>query len=60
MTEQQTIDMIFALRVRNNAPWKRLLEIALAHAPLETKAVLREIDQNDKQISRWMSELANK
>lgn len=52
------IDDIFAIRVRNNIPWKRLITIAMKHAPEETKAALREINANDRAISDLMSELA--
>lgn len=56
--EQQAIDEIFAIRVQNNVPWKRLMEIALKHAPEETRAVLREINANDRKISDLLGELA--
>jgi hypothetical protein len=55
--EQATIEAIFNLRVRNNDPWKRLMQIALKHAPEETKAVLREISGNDAAITTLMQEL---
>lgn len=58
MTEQSTIDEIFAIRVANNVPWKRLMEIALKHAPDETRAVLREINENDRKVSDLLGELA--
>lgn len=56
--EAQIIDDIFAIRVRNNVPWKRLMEIAMKHAPEETKAALRDINTNDQAISGLMGELA--
>ena len=52
------VDSIFAIRVRNNVPWKRLMEIALKHAPDETRAVLREINANDRAVSDLLGELA--
>lgn len=57
-TEQDTIDSIFAIRVANNVPWKRLMEIALKYAPEETRAVLREINANDLKVSELLGELA--
>lgn len=54
---QQIIDRIFAVRVRNNIPWKRLMEIALRHAPDEARAALREINENDRAISDLLGEL---
>lgn len=56
--EQDTINEIFAIRVANNVPWKRLMEIALKHAPDETRAVLREINANDRKVSDLLGELA--
>lgn len=51
MTDQEVVDEIFAIRVKNNMPWKRLIEIALKHAPDETRAALWDISDNDRQIS---------
>lgn len=56
--EAALIDEIFSVRVRNNIPWKRLIEIAMKHAPDETKAALRDINANDRAISDLMTELA--
>lgn len=58
MTDQEIIDQIFWVRVQNNVPWKSLMEIALEHAPEETKAVLREINKNDRKVSDLLGELA--
>lgn len=57
MTDTEIIDLIFKTRVRNNIPWRRLMEIALEHAPDETKIVLREISANDTVVSTLLSEL---
>ncbi len=56
--QQSTINEIFSIRVANNLPWKRLMEIAMKHAPEETKAVLREINENDRKVSDLLAELA--
>jgi hypothetical protein len=53
-TEQSIIDEIFKVRVANNIPWKRLMEIALTHAPDETRAVLRQINDNDSLVAGLM------
>jgi hypothetical protein len=55
--EQDIIDEIFAVRVRNNIPWKRLMEIALKHAPDEAREALRQINENDRAISDLLGEL---
>jgi len=57
-SEQSIISEIFAIRVANNVPWKRLMEIALKHAPEETRAVLRQINENDRKVSDLLAELA--
>jgi hypothetical protein len=53
------IDRIREVRSHNNIEWMRILEIAMKHAPAETKKVLREINNNDRQISDLLGELAN-
>lgn len=55
--EPSLIDQIFLIRVRNNIPWKRLMEIALKYAPEETRAALREINANDRKVSDLLAEL---
>lgn len=57
MNDAEIIDLIFKTRVRNNIPWRRLMEIALKHAPDETKIALREINANDTVISTLIAEL---
>jgi hypothetical protein len=51
MTEQEIIDEIFRIRVINNNPWKRLIEIGLEYAPVETRRALAQISDNDERIS---------
>jgi hypothetical protein len=55
--QQSIIDTIFAVRVANNMPWKRLMEIALRCAPEETKAALREINENDHAVAKLVEQL---
>ena len=57
MTKQEVIDKIFEIRVSNNIPWRRIMEIAIEHAPDETAAVLAQVLQNDREISGWMDSL---
>lgn len=45
------IDAMFSIRVRNNVPWQRLMELALKHAPKEAVTALREINLNDRIVS---------
>lgn len=55
--DQHLIDRIFEVRVANNIPWKRLMEIAMTHAPDETRKALAEINRNDKLVSIYLSGL---
>ncbi len=56
---ETTINQIRQVRSYNNVEWMKILEIALKHAPEETKKVLREINANDRRISELLGELAN-
>jgi hypothetical protein len=57
VTKQDVIDKIFEIRVSNNIPWRRIMEIAIEHAPDETAAVLAQVLENDREISGWMDAL---
>ena len=57
MTDK-TITEIRQFRGVNNILWMQVLEIALRHAPTETKVVLRSINANDQNISNLIAELA--
>ena len=56
--EQDIIDEIFRIRIKNNNPWKALMEIALEAEPELTREVLREINGNDRAISALLEKLA--
>jgi len=58
MTDIEIIDEIFRIRTSNNTLWMHLLDLALTHAPTETKETLRRISRNDLAISNLTSELA--
>jgi len=45
-------------RTINNLHWMKILEIALEHAPKETKIVLAAINDRDRAISDLLEELA--
>lgn len=55
--EEEIIDRIFQVRVVNNIPWKKLMKIAMSHAPKETKEALAEINGNDRCISTLLGDL---
>lgn len=58
MTDKEIIDRVRSIRRNNNDLWMRLLEIAVEHAPVESKQVLRQINQNDLAVSGLIGELA--
>jgi len=58
MTDRQIINNIRDIRYKNNIHWMSILEIALEHAPAKTKRVLTAINDNDRDISYLISELA--
>ena len=55
--DKEILDAIFRVRVRNNDPWRKIMEIALTCAPAETRAVMRELTNNDQAIVTLMREL---
>lgn len=57
MTDKTIIE-IREFRGVNNILWMQILEIALQHAPAETKAVLRSINANDRSVFNLLAELA--
>ncbi len=56
--DQEIIDGITAIRMSNNLQWMKIVEIALEHAPVETRHVLRNINDNDRAISDLLKDLA--
>ena len=56
--DQGILDEITAVRMSNNLQWMKIVEIALEHAPHETKTVLRTINANDRVISDLLKDLA--
>jgi hypothetical protein len=58
MSDKEIIDRVRTIRRNNNDLWMRLLEIAIEHAPVEAKTVLRQINVNDLAVSGLIGELA--
>jgi len=58
MSDKDLLDRIFEIRRMNNIPWRRLMELALEHAPEEAKAALREIADNDVMVACAVHELS--
>jgi hypothetical protein len=53
----KAINDIQKIRAKNNKLWMDLLRLALKAAPKEAKAVLKEINKNDKAISKALKSL---
>lgn len=47
------------IRTRNNSLWMELLKIALEYAPVRTKKVLQQINENDTAVSKLLKELVD-
>lgn len=56
--DARIIRQIADTRTSNNVLWMNVLELALKHAPKETKAVLNQINLNDRAISGLLERLA--
>lgn len=57
-TQDTVVDEIEAIRRSNNTLWMDILRTALNSAPEATKAILSQINDNDRQISRLLGELS--
>ena len=51
------LEEIKKIRVRNNDLWISVLDIALKHAPDETKKLLAKIRMHDLMVSQYMSDI---
>lgn len=47
------------IRTENNDCWMKILDIALKHAPEETRAILGEIYMNDILVTKYVREIIN-
>lgn len=45
------------IRVKNNELWMKILELAVEARPRRAKELIREITENDRRISSWLSKL---
>jgi hypothetical protein len=54
---RERLEEIKYIRSRNNDLWMEILEIALTHAPDETRAVLRHIRIGDMLVSKQVGKL---
>ena len=57
MPMRDELEEIKKIRVRNNDLWISVLDIALKHAPDETKKLLAKIRMHDLMVSQYMSDI---
>jgi hypothetical protein len=55
LNHDQILSMVSSIRKHNNVLWMEIMRIALKKSPRRTKAVLKAITQNDRDISEWLS-----
>tara|TARA_Y100000768_G_scaffold357579_1_gene312743 strand:+ start:54 stop:236 length:183 start_codon:yes stop_codon:yes gene_type:complete len=53
----KVINHVEKIRRLNNKNWMNLLRIAIKYAPKESKRVIKNINLNDKKISRLLSKI---
>tara|TARA_B100000780_G_C20959329_1_gene382870 strand:+ start:571 stop:765 length:195 start_codon:yes stop_codon:yes gene_type:complete len=51
------INKIQLLRKKNNVNWMDILRLAMKHAPIETKKILKNVNNYDKKISNEVSSI---
>lgn len=54
---REELEEIKKIRVRNNDFWLEVLNIALTHAPEETKEVMQGIRRNDILIAGYVGDI---
>ncbi len=54
---REELEEIKKIRVRNNDLWMSVLDIALKHAPDETKKLLAKIRLHDMMVSQYMGDI---
>lgn len=54
----KTVKQIEHARKKNNQNWMQLLQLALESAPIKSKKVLKNINSQDKKISKLVEKLS--
>lgn len=57
--DEEIIDEIEAIRVKNNKNWMDLLRLAFKSNPVETKEILVDIYKKDESITKLVKKLCN-
>lgn len=53
--ERMIVRRVTAIRSRNNRLWMTILTIALESSPIKAKKIIRQITDNDRKVSAWLS-----
>jgi len=56
---QLLIDQITNARKQNNINWMNLLKVAIDHAPKKSKLILKNINRQDKKISKLLKRITD-
>jgi predicted transcriptional regulator len=52
------INQIQKVRTKNNVNWMNILRFAIKFATIEAKKIIKQINLNDKEISKLISKLS--
>lgn len=57
VTPKRVLMMVSRIRGRNNRVWMAILNLAVATKPRKAKALLRQVVENDREVTKWLSKL---
>ncbi len=55
--KSDVIDKVEEIRKNNNTLWMDILRIAYQAAPQAVRIIMKEIGENDKQVTKWLKKL---
>ncbi len=55
--KSDVIDKVEEIRKNNNTLWMDILRIAHKHNPIAVRRIMKEIGENDKQVTKWLKKL---
>lgn len=53
----KAIAMVSKIRARNNRNWMQLLALAVKCKPRLAKRILRQIGENDREVTKWLNRI---
>lgn len=57
ITTELIVNEVTKIRRKNNNCWMEILALAVKAKPRQAKKILRDITENDRKVTRWMSRL---